>query len=115
MGASNTKADIRGQQILTIQPNSPCDNLGLCPYSDFIVAADDVRLMNDSDIFAQYIKGKVGTPVTLTIYNIRSDVFRGVVVTPSLSWGGMGLLGMFDTAILYQNVQNLLCMISMIA
>eukprot|EP00002_Diphylleia_rotans_P024897 TRINITY_DN4916_c0_g1_i3.p1 TRINITY_DN4916_c0_g1~~TRINITY_DN4916_c0_g1_i3.p1 ORF type:complete len:357 (-),score=69.99 TRINITY_DN4916_c0_g1_i3:540-1610(-) len=93
MGASNTKADIRGQQILTIQPNSPCDNLGLCPYSDFIVAADDVRLMNDSDIFAQYIKGKVGTPVTLTIYNIRSDVFRGVVVTPSLSWGGMGLLG----------------------
>ena len=41
----------------------------------------------------QEAKSGVDKPLKLTIYNSRKDELRSVDVTPTLSWGGDGILG----------------------
>ena len=42
---------------------------------------------------AQEAKESIDKPAKFTVYNARRDELRSINVTPSLSWGGGGLLG----------------------
>ena len=50
--------------------------------------------------FVEMIKASENKPLPLTIYNIKSETTRDVVITPRRGWGGQGMLGVtirFDT------------------
>jgi len=91
--ASQEEIDSVGYRVLGVQPNSPAAVAGLVSFFDFIVAADSYPLKVLDQKFVEMIKGHEDKPLPLTIYNIKSETTRDVVITPRRNWGGQGMLG----------------------
>ncbi|KAG5449533.1 Golgi reassembly-stacking protein 2 [Clonorchis sinensis] len=77
--------------VLEVEPNSPAQQAGLIPHSDYIIGADSV--LNERDDFFNLIESAEGQQVRLYVYNTKSDSCREVRLCPNSSWGGKGLLG----------------------
>lgn len=96
MGSNNSApiTKVQGFQIGRVLANSPAHRSGLCPFFDIITGVDDIALDLDSvDFFKDYVSKHVDTEIRLTLFNLRVRSFRVVNITPSASWGGVGLLG----------------------
>lgn len=99
-GASQEELDSVGYRVLGVQPNSPAASAGLVSFFDFVVAANSYPLKVLDQKFVEMIKESEDKPLPLTIYNIKSETTRDVVITPRRNWGGQGMLGVtirFDT------------------
>ncbi|SOV77159.1 golgi re-assembly stacking protein 2 [Plasmodium sp. gorilla clade G3] len=85
-----------GYRILRISENSPCYNIGLEIFFDYIIQIDDLKLLDSSkstyDHFIEKIKLHENKELTLDIYNCRYDKIKKVKVIPE-KWEGNGLLG----------------------
>ncbi|EGC31515.1 hypothetical protein DICPUDRAFT_156632 [Dictyostelium purpureum] len=81
-----------GYHVLQVHQNSPSSGK-LVPFFDFIVAANQVVFEKEDTRFSDTFKSNIGKPVTLIVYNIKSDSTREVPVIPSTTWGGQGLAG----------------------
>ncbi|KAH3750284.1 hypothetical protein DPMN_184804 [Dreissena polymorpha] len=82
-----------GYHVLRVQDNSPGDEAGLEAFFDFIVAIGNTRLNQDNDTLKELLKSNLGRPVQMTVYSSKTQSVREVHITPSMSWGGQGLLG----------------------
>ncbi|SPJ10584.1 golgi re-assembly stacking protein 1 [Plasmodium sp. DRC-Itaito] len=96
MGAGQTKEIMGGYRILRISENSPCSNVDLEIFFDYIIQIDDLQLLDSSkttyDHFIEKIKLHENKELTLDIYNCRYDKIKKVKVIPE-KWEGNGLLG----------------------
>ena len=95
MGGEQSKTSgLEGFQIASVVPQSPAHEGGLIPYFDFVVGTDGVQLdRENSGDFRDYIKKHKDRPTQLKVYNSKTKVVRDVVITPTDTWGGAGLLG----------------------
>jgi len=82
-----------GYRVLGVQPNSPAASAGLVSFFDFVVAANNYPLKELDNKFVEMIKESEGKPLPLTIFNIKSETTRDVIITPKRNWGGQGMLG----------------------
>ncbi|KAL3283610.1 hypothetical protein HHI36_006748 [Cryptolaemus montrouzieri] len=82
-----------GYHILRVQDNSPGSRAGLQAFFDFIVAINGIRLDKDNDMLKQILKNGIGQQLPLTVYSSKTQSIRSVVIEPSDTWGGQGLLG----------------------
>jgi GRASP55/65 PDZ-like domain len=89
MGSSESTL---GYRIIHVVPSSPASKAGLVSYLDFIVAANGVPLTSD-DTLSIIISKSLNCKVLIKVFNVITEQFRNVQVTPSNSWGGEGLLG----------------------
>lgn len=102
-----------GYRVLSVHPGSPASDVLVFPtpesaleglrepsrgslvaFFDIIVSANGVSLDHEGDEFANEIRGNVGKPVLLSVYNTKARKERPVQVVPRSDWGGEGLLGM---------------------
>lgn len=90
---SQEEIDSVGYRVLGVLPNSPAASAGLVSFFDFVVAANNYPLKVLDNKFVDLIKEFENKPLPLTIYNIKSDTTRDVVITPRRNWGGQGMLG----------------------
>jgi S1-C subfamily serine protease len=90
---SQEELDSVGYRVLGVQPNSPAATAGLVSFFDFVVAANSCPLKVLDQKFVDMIKDSEDKPLPLTIYNIKSETTRDVVITPRRGWGGQGMLG----------------------
>lgn len=87
-------AAVEGFQVARVVPRSPAHLAGLVPFFDLITAVDHRPLSGEAhDFFKSYLQKSNDTTVTLTVFNLRVRGYRDVPLTPTLSWGGPGLLG----------------------
>ncbi|OQV19098.1 Golgi reassembly-stacking protein 2 [Hypsibius exemplaris] len=82
-----------GYHVLKVQDNSPGSKAGLEPFFDFIITINGQRLLQDDDVFRNTLKTNLDRPVELELYNAKHQGSRKVILIPSTSWGGQGLLG----------------------
>lgn len=82
-----------GYHVLRVQDNSPGQKAGLEAFFDFIVAIGNTRLNQDNDTLKDLLKSGVERPLSMTVYNSKSQSVREVSIVPSNTWGGQGLLG----------------------
>lgn len=85
-------AEERLIRVLTVEPKSPAAVAGLVPEKDFILGTTH-QTLDSSDALADLLHSHVDQVVELYVYNTDSDLVRTVVLMPTLSWGGEGLLG----------------------
>lgn len=91
--ASQDEIESVGYRVLGVQPNSPAASAGLVSFFDFVVAANNYPLKQLDQKFVEMIKESENRPLPLTIFNIKSEMMRDVVITPQRNWGGQGMLG----------------------
>ncbi|XP_055347033.1 uncharacterized protein LOC129594380 [Paramacrobiotus metropolitanus] len=89
----NLKGGPVGYHVLKVQDDSPGSKAGLEPFFDFITSINGQRLLEDDETFKGTLKNNVDRPVELELYNTKSQNIRKVILIPSTSWGGQGLLG----------------------
>ncbi|XP_050294799.1 Golgi reassembly-stacking protein 2 [Anthonomus grandis grandis] len=82
-----------GYHILKVQPDSPGAKAGLQPFFDFIISINGVRLDKDDGRLKDILKAGVGKSLPVALYSWKTQTVRSVMVQPSDSWGGQGLLG----------------------
>ncbi|XP_067941192.1 Golgi reassembly-stacking protein 2-like [Watersipora subatra] len=82
-----------GYHVLRVQDNSPGSDAGLEAFFDFIVAIGNTRLNQDNDTLKDLLKANVEKPIKMTVFSSKTQLIRDLMITPSLSWGGQGLLG----------------------
>ncbi|XP_011190287.1 Golgi reassembly-stacking protein 2 [Zeugodacus cucurbitae] len=82
-----------GYHVLKVQDNSPGQKAGLEAFFDFIVAIAGTRLDQDNDMLKELLRQNVDKPVRLTVYSSKTQTVRELMLTPSKTWGGQGLLG----------------------
>jgi hypothetical protein len=78
--------------VLDVPSNSPADNAGLLPYSDYILGTPDSLLHGESGL-GELVEDYIGRPLKLWVYNNEYNVTREVDIIPSRDWGGEGALG----------------------
>lgn len=78
--------------VLDVIPDSPADNAGLLPYSDYIVGTPEGNVHGEAGL-GELIEDYLGRSLRLHVYNHEYAVTRLVTLTPSRSWGGSGALG----------------------
>ncbi|KAL8803429.1 MAG: hypothetical protein Q9223_002210 [Gallowayella weberi] len=78
--------------VLDVIPNSPADNAGLLPYSDYIVGTPEGNVHGESGL-GELVEDYLGRSLRLHVYNHEYAVTRLVTLTPSRTWGGSGALG----------------------
>lgn len=84
MGTSESTCGFR---LIYIAESSPAEKAGLVSYLDFIVSANGIPLSPDQTL-STIVNKSVNCKVLLKVYNVLSEDFRTVEVTPSNSWGG---------------------------
>ncbi|XP_036325981.1 Golgi reassembly-stacking protein 2 [Rhagoletis pomonella] len=82
-----------GYHVLKVQDNSPGQKAGLEAFFDFIVAIAGTRLDQDNDMLKELLRQNVDKPVRITVYSSKTQTVRELMLTPSKTWGGQGLLG----------------------
>lgn len=85
-------AEERLIRVLTVEPKSPAAVAGLVPEKDFILGTTH-QTLDSSDALADLLHQNMDQVVEFYVYNTDSDLVRTVVLMPTLSWGGDGLLG----------------------
>jgi hypothetical protein len=78
--------------ILDVPPNSPADNAGLLPYSDYILGTPEGILHGEAGL-GELVEDHIGRPLRLYVYNNEYNVTRELTIHPSRDWGGEGALG----------------------
>ncbi|KAF4556187.1 GRASP55/65 PDZ-like domain-containing protein [Elsinoe fawcettii] len=78
--------------ILDVTPNSPADQAGLLPYSDYVIGSPEGPLRGENGM-PEIIEAFLNQPLRLYVYNHEYDVTRTITITPSRGWGGEGALG----------------------
>lgn len=78
--------------VLDVAPNSPADNAGLLPYSDYILGSPEGALHGESAL-GELVEDFIGRPLRLYVYNNEYNVTREVTINPSRGWGGGGAIG----------------------
>lgn len=76
-----------------MQSGSPAEAVGLEAFFDFVIAIENIRLDQDNDTLKELLKKNVNKPIRVTVYSSKTQNVREVVLTPSDTWGGQGLLG----------------------
>eukprot|EP00977_Amphora_coffeiformis_P009272 scaffold2103_cov185-Amphora_coffeaeformis.AAC.17 len=85
-------AEERLIRVLTVEPKSPAAVAGLVPEKDFILGTTH-QTLDSSDSLAELLHQNIDQVVEFYVYNSDSDLVRTVVLMPTYSWGGEGLLG----------------------
>lgn len=96
MGASESSpvSGVSGFQVVRVLPNSPAHFAGLAPWFDFIVAVDNLAIdPENTNFFFDYVRRNKYKPIVFRTMNLRLRAFRELLITPTDSWGGVGLLG----------------------
>ncbi|TKX24523.1 GRASP55/65 PDZ-like domain-containing protein [Elsinoe australis] len=78
--------------ILDVSPNSPADNAGLLPFSDYVIGSPEGPLRGENGM-PELVESFMNRPLRLYVYNHEYDVTRSVTITPARGWGGEGALG----------------------
>jgi hypothetical protein len=78
--------------VLDVPSNSPADNAGLLPYSDYILGTPDGVLHGEGGL-GELVEDYINRPLRLWVYNNEYNVTREVEIVPSREWGGEGALG----------------------
>ncbi|KAF9583525.1 Golgi reassembly-stacking protein 1 [Lunasporangiospora selenospora] len=94
-----------GYHVLGVKEGSPGQLAGLCPFFDYIVAVNDIRLNTESTVLREQMEACEDKVMVLDIYSTRDRTARRVDMTPSRRWGDGkgGLMGcsirfcLFDT------------------
>ncbi|KNC79900.1 hypothetical protein, variant [Sphaeroforma arctica JP610] len=106
-----------GYHVVKVHKDSPAELAGLVPLFDFIVSINEERLYKEDSTFVDQLNANIGVPIPIIVYNSRVRGVRELIIVPSNSWGGAGLLGAsirfcsFETAtenvwhVLYQLVE----------
>lgn len=76
-----------------MQDGSPGQKANLEAFFDFIVAIENIRLDQDNDTLKELLNKNVNKTIKMLVYSSKTQSVREVMVTPSESWGGQGLLG----------------------
>nr|CAD7200158.1 unnamed protein product [Timema douglasi] len=114
---------VRPIRTTNVQDGSPGQKAGLEAFFDFIVAIENTRLDQDNDTLKdltmcnvtgpdndtlkvvivcedqdndtlkELLKAGLDKPIRMTVYSSKTQSVREVVIVPSTSWGGQGLLG----------------------
>lgn len=58
-----------------------------------MVAIENIRLDQDNDTLKNLLRKNIDQPIKMLIYSSKTQSVREVIITPSESWGGQGLLG----------------------
>lgn len=82
-----------GYHVLRVQEGSPGQKAGLEAFFDFIVAIGTTRLDQDNDNLKDLLKAGIDKELQLTVYSSKTQSVRNVLIIPSTTWGGQGLLG----------------------
>lgn len=82
-----------GYHVLKVIENSPGYFAGLEPYFDYIVSINEIRMDQDNDMLKNVLQKNIDQPVKMIVYNSKSRTTREVMLTPTNTWGGQGLLG----------------------
>lgn len=82
-----------GYHILRVQDGSPGKMAGLEAFFDFVVAIENIRLDQDNDTLKEILNKNIDKSIKVTIYSSKTQSVREVMITPSETWGGQGLLG----------------------
>eukprot|EP00040_Diaphanoeca_grandis_P020179 m.107349 g.107349 ORF g.107349 m.107349 type:complete len:417 (-) comp27785_c0_seq1:78-1328(-) len=82
-----------GYHVLKVASGSPGEKAGLEQFFDFVIAINNIRLDEDSDILQKVCKQNVDKPVTLLVYSSKNQNVRKLELTPTANWNGDGLLG----------------------
>ncbi|XP_011135871.1 Golgi reassembly-stacking protein 2 [Harpegnathos saltator] len=82
-----------GYHVLGVQEGSPGQQAGLEAFFDFIVAIGNTRLDQDNDTLKELLKASVNQKLIITVYSSKTKSVRRTHITPSMTWGGQGLLG----------------------
>eukprot|EP01111_Echinosteliopsis_oligospora_P005984 TRINITY_DN1983_c1_g3_i1.p1 TRINITY_DN1983_c1_g3~~TRINITY_DN1983_c1_g3_i1.p1 ORF type:complete len:128 (-),score=28.93 TRINITY_DN1983_c1_g3_i1:737-1120(-) len=82
-----------GYHVLQVQPNGPAAGK-LIPYWDFIVGTPGYSFDKEEKTLSEIFKQYLDKPITLVVYNLRSDHVREVTFTPNTTWSsGQYLVG----------------------
>lgn len=76
-----------------VQDGSPGQKANLQAFFDFIVAIENVRLDQDNDTLKELLRTNINKTIKMLVYSSKTQSVREVMVMPSESWGGQGLLG----------------------
>ncbi|XP_044743084.1 Golgi reassembly-stacking protein 2 [Chrysoperla carnea] len=97
MGGSNSVpvpgGGTEAYHVLRVQNNSPGHHAGLEAFFDFIVAIGTTRLDQDNETLKELLRANIDKEIKMTVYSSKTQQIREVLITPSNSWGGQGLLG----------------------
>lgn len=85
-------ADQRVIRVISVVHNSPAAIAGLVPMNDYLLGTASTSF--DSDLLlAEIMLGHADRILELYVYNSESDTVRVVMLMPTSTWGGRGLLG----------------------
>eukprot|EP01032_Pedospumella_encystans_P015040 gene15040-17240_t len=88
------KNDPTGFQVTTVQPLSPGADCGLKCNEDFIIKLNGKTVSaTDPNLIMGLVQNSINRPVTLQVFNTKTQKVREVKLTPSSNWPGEGLLG----------------------
>jgi hypothetical protein len=94
MGNSSSSTLEYGWHVLQVLPNSPGEKAGLEAYFDFIVGANGHQFDKEDATFATILKENINKEVILSVYSVKTEKLRDVILIPSNNWGGEGVGGM---------------------
>lgn len=81
------------ESLLQVQDGSPGQLANLESFFDFILAIENVRLDQDNDTLKELLRNNINRSIKMLVYSSKTQSVREVMLTPSDSWGGQGLLG----------------------
>ena len=90
---NEASSDYCGYRVLSVQPNSPGEEAGLDPYFDFVVAANNVQLLSEDNVFLDIISEHEAKDLELIVYNSKRDETRSCTIKSTRGWGICTLLG----------------------
>ncbi|KAJ3251063.1 Golgi reassembly-stacking protein 2 [Chytriomyces hyalinus] len=86
-------------RVLNVLSNSPAEDAGLHPSSDYIIGTTEADSLNslfplkDRDDLFRLVESRIGSSVSLTVYSSVLQSIRVVVLSPRFDWGGPGCMG----------------------
>jgi len=92
-------ADDNVIHILDVKDNSPAQKAGFEPYNDYLLGTPysvfkDLDDLSDLVMEVSYENdGGASRGIDIFVYSTRTDTVRRLVIKPSSTWGGEGLLG----------------------
>jgi len=81
-----------GYQVLMVQGGSPAAGI-LCSFWDVIIGSQQQIFDKEDSRLIDLFKSNIGKPISLLVYNLRTEKTREAIIIPSNTWGGNGLVG----------------------
>ncbi|KAG0254543.1 Golgi reassembly-stacking protein 2 [Mortierella polycephala] len=78
--------------VLDVKTGSPAEQSGLCAHRDYVIGTPLGIMRAEGDLY-DLVEDYMGEPLPLHVYNLDTNQVREVIIVPSESWGGEGLLG----------------------